>query len=298
MNYSDLDNEIKDLIKGKIEINKPMKKYTSFKVGGKADIVAAVDQIDQLKKLIAYLKENNIPYFVIGNGTNLLIKDEGIRGVIIKLSGSFKKILITGQTIQAGAGVTLNKLLEMSIKYNLSGLEFTTGIPGSVGGSLLMNAGIKGCSIGGVVDWVKVLSPEMKEVILKAKEIKFYYRESNLSQYIILEAGFSLEKSSRKAILERIKLYQERRTSINFPNAGSIFKNPLGRFAGELIEKAGLKGYSIGDAQVFPGHANFIQNIGRAKAKDILLLIDKIKETVQAQFGVNLELEIKVVGDN
>lgn len=298
MNCLELAEEIKNLIKIKIEVNKSMKKYTSFKVGGMADIIAFVNQINQLKKLIAYLKRNEILYFVIGNGTNLLIKDEGVRGVIIKLSGSFKKIFVTGQTIRAGAGVALNKLLKVSLEYNLSGLEFITGIPGSVGGSLLMNAGTRENCIGSAVKWVKVLSPELEEITLEARDIEFYYRGSNLNSYIILETAFSLEEASKEIILEKIKLYQNKRTFVNFPNAGSIFKNPSGAFAGELIEKAGLKGYSVGDAQVFPGHANFIQNIGRAKAKDILLLIDKIKETVQAKFGVNLELEVKVVGGN
>lgn len=298
MNWLSLAEEIKNLIKVDIEVNKSMEEYTSFKVGGIADIIAVVSKTEQLKELVTYLKKNELPYFIIGNGSNLLVKDEGIRGVVIKLSGLFKKISVTGQMIQAGAAVSLNKLLNISLKSNLSGLEFMIGIPGSVGGSLLMNAGVKECCIGEVVSWVKVLTPEMKEVVLEAGDIEFYYRGSSLYKYIILEAEFSLKKASKEVILEKISSYQNKRISLNFPNAGSIFKNPEGNFAGELIEKAGLKGCSIGDAQIFPGHANFIQNVGKAKAKDILLLIEKIRNTVQSQFGINLELEIKVIGSS
>lgn len=296
MNWLNLAEEIKNLIKIEVEVNKSMKEYTSFKVGGVADIIAIVNKIDQLKELVAYLKKNEAPYFIIGNGSNLLIKDEGIRGVVIKLSGLFKKISVTDQKIQAGAAISLNKLLDVSLENNLSGLEFMVGIPGSVGGSLLMNAGVKERCIGDVVNWIKVLTSEMEEIVLETKDIKFYYRGSNLGKYIILEAEFSSKKDSKEIILKKIRSYQNKRTFLSFPNAGSIFKNPVGNFAGELIEKVGLKGYSIGDAQIFPGHANFIQNIGKAKAKDILLLIEKIRNTVQSQFGVNLELEIKVVG--
>ncbi|MBU2600171.1 UDP-N-acetylmuramate dehydrogenase [bacterium] len=298
MNYLNLAQEINDLTKAKIKLNESMKKWTSFKVGGKADIIVLVDEISQLKGLVNYLKENKIPYFIIGHGTNLLIKDEGVKGVVIKLVGSFKRVSVAGNEIQAGAGVSLSKLLKISLKHNLSGLEFVTGIPGSVGGSLIMNAGIPNCSLGEVTKKVRILTSKGEEVTLENKDIDFFYRGSSLNGSIVLGAEFSLERASQELILEKVKKYQEKRTFLSFPNAGSIFKNPREGFAGELIEKVGLKGYTIGKAQVSTQHANFIQNIGQAKAGDILSLIEKIKEAVQSQFGVHLEMEIKIIGGN
>jgi UDP-N-acetylmuramate dehydrogenase len=296
MNSPNIAKEIELILGVKPKVNEPMKNYTSLKIGGKADLIVEVESIPELKSLLLYLKKKNIPYFILGNGTNLLIKDEGIREVVIKLGSAFNRIYIDGEELTSMASSSLSRILEESIMANLTGLEFLVGIPGSLGGALVMNAGVKERCIGDVVDWVRILTSDLEELTLSSRDIDFFYRGSSLKSTIILEAKFTLKRSSKEEILEKLNYFQRERTLIKLPNAGSIFKNPLRYFAGELIEKVGLKGYRIGDAQISPVHANFIQNLGNAKAKDVLLLIEKIRKAVLENFGVNLELEIEVVG--
>ncbi len=284
----------------KIKRNQLLRDKATFKIGGRADFFSEPDNPEELNLVIKTAKKSKVPVFVIGAGSNLLISDRGVRGLVIKLSAPyFKNIVLKGNYLEAGSGVMLSQIIQFAKSKSLSGPEFLVGIPGTLGGALAMNAGCWGKSIGDLVREVKVLGRNGDIKKIKAKEIKFGYRKSNLGKYIILSAVLRLKRSSKDAITRNIKKYILKRRDtqdLTFPNAGCIFKNPKFLSAGRLIDLCGLKGKGMGGAFVSDKHANFILNKGGAKSRDVLRLMRLIKTSVKNRFKVNLEPEIKIWG--
>lgn len=283
----------------KVLENEPMSRHTSFKIGGPADIfITAYDEYSILK-IHNFCIENSIPLFIIGNGSNLLVSDKGIRGAVLKYGGD--KIVCDGKIIICHSGASLHALCETARSYALTGLEFAHGIPGTVGGAVVMNAGAYGGEMKDVVKKVYHVS-NGNLCAYEREHLEFAYRKSVYTEknYAITKVEFELEPGDKQEISARMnELMEKRRTKqpLNFPSAGSVFKRPAGHFAGALIEACGLKGCRIGGAKVSEKHAGFIVNTGGATCDDVLKLIEKIKETVLSQTGVVLECEIKTVGE-
>jgi UDP-N-acetylmuramate dehydrogenase len=281
-----------------IKRSEPMARHTSLKVGGPAEIMAFPHRPEDLCEILRSAKTAKVPLFFLGGGTNLLVKDGGIGGVVIKLS-RFSRIEENGEEIYVEAGVPCPRLVRFSLEKSLSGLEFAYGIPGTLGGVVVMNAGTPEGEIAQVVKRVRVMTTSGQIVEIGRDEIEFDYRFSRLPSGILLGAWLKLKKAKRGEIQERVDRYAKRRNAtqpVNLPNAGSIFKNPPGDHAGRLIETAGLKGTRLGDAQISEKHANFIVNRGKATARDVIKLIKLIGRTVEEQTGITLELEIRIVG--
>ena len=285
-------------------LNESMKKHTSFKIGGDADVFIYVNNIESLKIILGLITTENIPYFIIGNGTNLLVSDDGFRGIVLNLQHGLKNIEINKEenTIYCEAGVPLNKVCVCALQNNLSGLEFAWGIPGTCGGALSMNAGAYGSDISNVIESSKHLTPSGTTETLSKNELNLSYRKSIFSDkpFIISSMKFKLHKANEKDI--RAKMYEniskrKSKQPLEYPNAGSIFKRPKGYFAGALIEQSGFKGKFVGGAMVSPKHSGFIINTGKATASDLSNLIYLIKDKVYKEFGVILECEIKTLGN-
>lgn len=286
--------------------DQPMREYTSFKIGGPADVVVFPEDTEDLIGMIKYLGEEHIPYFILGNGTNLLVRDGGIRDIVINLSHGFRQIeLIKGNRssmILAEASALLVNLIRFSTDHNLSGLEFAAGIPGTIGGGLVMNAGGSLGELKDVTNSITTVSCNGEIAVKKRGDLRFSYRNLQLPQgSIILSATFALKIGTQSRIKEKIQeiLTKKKETQpLDLPNAGSIFKNPEGISAGRLIDNAGLKGTQIGEARVSELHGNFILNLGNATANDILSLKGVIEEKVYQKTGVMLEPEIRIIGEN
>jgi len=290
--------EIRKIVKGKILINEPLAKYTTFKIGGLADIYIEPNSVDELVNLIRYLKREEVDFVVLGNGSNVLISDDGFRGAVINLESGLNFIRVEGECVVAGAGVKLSKFVDFCIENGLRGVEMLAGIPGTLGGAIIMNAGAYSGEISDYLVDVDVIRG-FDLVRLKKDECGFGYRTSNLTDDIIVQARFKFppgDVEEMKKIRREILIKRNQSQPVNFPNAGSIFKNPPGDFAGRLIEQAGLKGIQIGGAQISEKHANFIINKGNATAKDVLELIKLARSKVYEKFGIMLELEIKLIG--
>lgn len=286
---------------GKVERNPLLSKYTTYKVGGKALAIVYPKNVDSLIKLLRLLKENDVKYKILGNGSNLLFSDSLFEGIIIKLS-SFDEVEFFGNNkVRVGAGYSLIKLSLLTAKKGLAGLEFASGIPGTVGGAVFMNAGAYKSDMGYVVQEVKVLTPDYKIITLENKELNFHYRSSFLQkhpEYICLEVIIKLKKGDREILNEVINERRERRREsqpLEYPSAGSVFRNPDGGFAGKMIEDLGLKGYSNGGAKVSEKHANFIINYNKATSKDIKELIDYVHDAVLKEYNVDLKIEQEFV---
>lgn len=285
---------------GRIEENISLKKYTTYKVGGKSRCVVYPKNVDKLVKLIKLLNQNNIKYKIIGNGSNLLFSDKDYNGILIKLV-DFDDIEINDNRIKVGAGYSLMKLSRIAMKNSLTGLEFAAGIPGTVGGAVFMNAGAYKSDMGYIVKSVKVLTPDYRIIELENRELDFHYRTSYLKKhpkYICLEAVIKLEHGSRSAIENLMKERLKRRMSsqpLNYPSAGSVFRNPKDMFAGELIENLGLKGMKHNGAMISDKHANFIVNTGNAKSEDIKYLIDYAYNKVKEKYNVEMVVEQEFV---
>lgn len=286
---------------GKVERNPLLSKYTTYKVGGKALAIVYPKNVDGLIKLLRLLKENDVKYKILGNGSNLLFSDSLFEGIIIKLS-SFDVVEFFGNNkVRVGAGYSLIKLSLLTAKKGLAGLEFASGIPGTVGGAVFMNAGAYKSDMGYVVQEVKVLTPDYRIITLENKELNFHYRSSFLQkhpEYICLEVIIKLKKGDREILNEVINERRERRREsqpLEYPSAGSVFRNPDGGFAGKMIEDLGLKGYSNGGAKVSEKHANFIINYNKATSKDIKELIDYVHDAVLKEYNVDLKIEQEFV---
>lgn len=284
--------------------DEPMSKHTSFKIGGKADYFIKVTSIDELKFVLKLAKENKIQIQIVGNGTNLLVRESGIRGFVIKLELNRFKIKKTTKEyfIIAESGLALSKLSNIAIKEELEGLEFLTGIPGTIGGGVRMNAGAYGKEMKDIVVKTKYMTYDCKIKNLDLAEHEFKYRNSIFSRIdgIILETTIKAQKGDKNQIEEKIKEYSNSRKEkqpLEYPNAGSSFKRKEGVITAKLIDECGLKGYRIGDAEVSTKHAGFIINKGKATADDVLRLVEYIKKCVKEKFNEEIELEILVLGD-
>ena len=276
-----------------------MKKHTSFRIGGKADCFISVSNVDELKNTISYCKENNIPFMVMGNGSNLLVSDNGIRGVVIQLSKGFSDCTIDGNTVVASAGILLSKLASELLNASLTGFEALSGIPGTLGGAIFMNAGAYGTEIKDVVTSIDYINKDGEIKTMTVEDAQLGYRRSIFQQNegIIIGATLVLKKGEYNQIKQEMSEYKKRRNEkqpIEMPSAGSTFKRPQGYFAGKLIQDCDLMGFSIGGAQVSEKHAGFVVNTGGATAKDVMALIEHIQKTVFEKFGVMLEPEVKI----
>lgn len=293
-------NDIKGLHVGKVIENPLMKDYTTYKVGGKVICLVIPEDEKCLIKLLGYLKEYSIKYKILGNGSNVIFNDSGFDGVIIKLT-NFNNLKIIHNRIIVGAGYMLNKLALRVSRLGLTGLEFATGIPGTVGGAVYMNAGAYKTDMGYIITSIKVITPELEIKTMYNKELDFHYRTSFLQKnqdYICIEATMSLVKGNSDDIMEIIEERKKRRIEtqpLEYPSAGSVFRNPEGDFAGRLIEEIGYKGKSIGGAKVSEKHANFIVNNGNATGEEIKKLINEIKEKVKEKYNIELKVEQEFV---
>ncbi len=290
--------EIKEIFKGKISLNESLAQYTTFRIGGVADYyIEPVDAID-LQKMIKYLDSIGMPYYVMGNGSNILISDEGIRGVVINLEYGFGYLKHEGGFIIAGAGAKIARFVEFCIQNSYAGTEMLAGIPATIGGTLIMNAGAYGGEISTYVTEVTVIKNQQIKK-LSREECRFVYRNSGLKGSIILEAKFRLPAGDTVEISAKRKEFMVHRNEsqpVEIPNAGCVFKNPEGNFAAKIIQECRLKGKAVGGAMVSAKHANFIVNYDNASANDVIELIKLIRKTVKEQKGINLELEIKLIG--
>ena len=280
----------------KFSLNELLKNHTSMKVGGPADIYIEVDSIMCLCDVLKTAKKYNLPFFLIGNGTNLIVSDAGFRGVVVKLSGEFKKINVNGNILTCGAGLKLIDACKFALNNSLSGLEFAYGIPGSCGGAIYMNAGAYGGEMKDIVRCVHCVDNNYNEVCLSPEDCNFSYRKSVFSEnnMIISSVELSLDIGSFEEIENKMDNIMKRRIDkqpLDFPNAGSIFKRPSGYYVGPLIEQCGLKGFSIGDASVSTKHTGFIVNNGNASCDDVMLLINKIQSDVYNKFKIHLDVE-------
>lgn len=286
---------------GKVEKDVLLSKYTTYRVGGKASLIVYPKDIESLVRLLGVIKSNNIKFKILGNGSNLLFSSKDYDGVLIKLSEFDNIKFLAGNKVQVGAGYSLVKLCMQVAKKSLTGLEFAAGIPGSVGGAVFMNAGAYKSDMGYVVQNVKVLTPDLRVITLTNKEMNFHYRTSFLQThpgYICLEVMIKLNKGKKEAIEALMKERKKRRVEsqpLEYPSAGSVFRNPTGMFAGELIEKLGLKGMKKGGAMVSSKHANFIINYKNAKSEDIKYLIDYVHDEVKKEYNVDMKIEQEFV---
>lgn len=289
--------------KGRILFDVPMKEYTSIKIGGPADVMVFPKDADDLIAILKFASNKGFPGFVMGSGTNLLVRDNGIRGIVINLSDDFHEIVWTGDDkVTAGAGVRLMELANLCRDKGLSGLEFAVGIPGAIGGSVFMNAGAYGGEMKDVIEKIEAVDIKGKMHTFDKASLKFSYRKCELpADMIITKAYLRLQKGSPDEIKKRMKECKDKRKAtqaINLPNAGSIFKNPQGSSAGMLIEESGLKGVKIGGAQISEAHGNYIVNLGHASARDVLALIAIARDKIFKIKGILLETEIKVIGED
>lgn len=280
-----------------VRFNKRMSLYTSFKIGGVADVVVSPASFDDLVKVVKIARSMQIPLNILGNGTNLLVSDKGVRNIVLDCKTALNTIVFNGRRVKVGAGCTLKTLSEEAAKRGLSGVELAIGIPGSIGGALIMNAGAYEYNIGNIVENVAVLDMDGNTFVIDKKHLSFDYRQSSLRDrnYIILSTELMLEKGNKKRSLKLMNEELENRIKkfpLDYPNAGSIFKRPKDGFPGQWIEMAGCKGMRIGDAEVSTKHANFIINKGKAKADDVIQLINNVQKIVLKKFNVSLEQEI------
>ncbi|MFU0827244.1 MAG: UDP-N-acetylenolpyruvoylglucosamine reductase [Lachnoclostridium sp.] len=293
-----------------ILIDEPMCKHTTFEIGGPADFLVMPESIEQITQVVKLCLNSDMPYYIIGNGSNLLVSDKGYRGLIIKLGKNFSKITFQEEPfsqddcykVRAQAGVLLSKLSSEIAKNSLTGFEFAAGIPGTLGGAVTMNAGAYDGEIKQVICNALVADKKGSIISLDTKELNLGYRTSAIQEknYIVLEAEFKLKKGNKEEILSKINELNRRRREkqpLEFPSAGSTFKRPTGYYAGKLIMDSGLCGYQVGNAQVSEKHCGFVINKGGATAKEVYTLITDVIEIVNRKFGVMLEPEVKLLGE-
>lgn len=286
----------------KVRISEPMNRHTTFRIGGPADYFLLPSTAEEVKKILEICKEKELPYFILGNGSNLLVSDEGYCGVIIQLYRNYGGITVEGTNIRAGAGALLSQIASAAKNASLTGFEFAGGIPGTLGGAVVMNAGAYGGEMKNVLKEVTVMTEQGEIMTIPAEKLEMGYRTSLVKKagYLVLEAVISLKAGDVEEIKAIMKDLTEKRVSkqpLEYPSAGSTFKRPEGYFAGKLIMDAGLRGYQVGGAQVSEKHCGFVINKGDATAADICQLMQDVADKVQAQFGVVLEPEVKMIGE-
>ncbi|TYO95913.1 UDP-N-acetylmuramate dehydrogenase [Desulfallas thermosapovorans] len=297
-----LHTEIQQSIKGPVYRQEPMSKYTSWRIGGPADLLIKPRDQEDLRRALVYARRYDLPVTVIGNGTNLLVSDRGIRGMVIKIGPGLGDINVRGHMIYAGAGAPLPLLARKAMQAGLAGFEFLAGIPGTVGGALIMNAGANGCAVGERVRQVTAFDYAGNCLTFDAHQLTFSYRHSSLAERNVIVVGVVLEGKPDRAeeIKQRMEHYLDRRRQtqpLEYPNAGSVFKNPPGDSAGRLIEMAGCKEMRVGNIQVSPRHANFIVNLGGGTAGEVLEIVNRVQNIVEQKCGVKLVMEVQKLGE-
>lgn len=302
MNLVIYDNIMKLIPKERVFFAEPMDRHTTFRVGGEAEVFIQVQNKEELAKIIVYLRKLEADYFVLGNGSNLLVSDKGYQGVILQIGEKMSEITVEGNVIYAQAGALLSKIANVAEKHSLTGMEFAAGIPGTIGGAAVMNAGAYDGEMKNIVKTVTVLSKEGDLLELNRASMEFSYRNSVIKNkpFIVVEVCLTLEKGNSEEIKEKMQDFSNKRQEkqpLNLPSAGSTFKRPEGHFAGKLIMDAGLRGFRIGGAQVSEKHCGFVVNIGNAMASDIYELMEEVKKRVQEQFQVTLEAEVVCLGE-
>ena len=302
-NYKELAEDLNTKFpEAVVLVDEPMKGHTTFRIGGPADIYIEPDYASIIP-LIKYLKEQDVQFMVIGNGSNLLVSDEGIDGVVISLGKNSDAITISGDTMVVEAGAMLSSVANAAANAGLTGLEFASGIPGSIGGAVYMNAGAYGGEMKDIIESVLILTDDLETKVMTPDDLHMSYRHSSLMEDggYVLSAVIKLDKGNEEEIKARIDDIRQQRISkqpLNFPSAGSTFKRPEGYFAGKLIDDTGLRGYSVGDAQISEKHCGFVVNKGNAKAEDVLQLMKDVDAKVFDKFGVHLSPEVRIVGRN
>lgn len=285
-----------------ISQQEPMSEHTTFRVGGPAEVFVTVDDREQLQKVIRYLNLTGWPYFLLGNGSNLLVGDKGYRGVVIRLGQEFANVKMEGDRLTCGAAVSLAKAAKTAMENGFSGLEFASGIPGSMGGGVRMNAGAYGGELGELVESVLVMAKDGSLMELDNDTMEFGYRKSVLRDrpYAVLEVTMKLQEGVRGEILAKMNelgMKRRQKQPLEYASAGSTFKRPEGYFAGKLIQDAGLRGFRVGGAQVSEKHCGFVINRDKAEPWEILALCRHVQKTVKETFGVSLELEVRLLGE-
>lgn len=295
-------SELKAADVGEVLLNETLAGYTTWKIGGPADVLLIPHSKEQLVQAVRLLHQSKVPWTTLGRGSNMLVSDKGIRGVVIRLGNELNQIRLEDNLIYAGASYSFIKLSVMAGKQGLTGLEFAGGIPGTVGGAVYMNAGAHGSDVSRILKSAEVLRETGELVQMQAKDLKYSYRHSILQeeQGLVTEAVFELAFGDRKEIAAAMATYKDRRIKtqpLQLPCAGSVFRNPDNHHAAKLIQDAGLKGLRVGGAEVSTQHANFIVNTGKAKASDVLTLMEQVQHTVSEQYGILLVPEVLVVGE-
>ena len=286
----------------RVLFDEPMSQHTTFRIGGPADVFVMPENYEQIREVLRLCKEEKLPFFVLGNGSNLLVSDSGYRGVIIQMDRNMEEIRLDGEEIHACAGALLSSVAVAARNASLTGFEFAGGIPGTIGGAAVMNAGAYGGELKDVLKEVTVMTMEGEILTIPAEKMEMGYRTSIIKTagYLVLEAVISLKKGDEEAIRATMKDLSERRTEkqpLDYPSAGSTFKRPEGYFAGKLIMDSGLRGYRVGGAQVSEKHCGFVINAGGATAEDVRSLMDHVIRVVREKYGVTLEPEVKFLGD-
>ncbi len=300
--YTDFYNKLKTiLLEETILLDEPMSKHTTFRIGGNADMFVS-PEVTQVSQIIALAKEFDVPVTIMGNGSNLLVGDKGIRGLVLSFGKAAEYVKVEGNRITAGAGALLSKIAAEALRNSLAGFEFAAGIPGTLGGALVMNAGAYGGEIKDVLISAKVLTIDGAVIELSAEDLELSYRHSCIPEkdYIVLEATIELQPGDEEVIREMMADFRNRRIEkqpLEYPSAGSTFKRPEGYFAGKLIQDANLRGYTVGGAQISEKHCGFVVNKGGATAADVCKLIADVKEKVYKQFQVEMEPEVKMIGE-
>ncbi len=282
--------------------DEPMKNHTTFRIGGSADALVSVKNAEEIGEIISYCREKDIPYMIMGNGSNMLVSDKGIRGVVIQIASGMNECKIEGENVYAQAGILMTALANRILEAELAGFEFASGIPGTLGGGIYMNAGAYGGELKDIITDVTYIDKNGKIKTSPNSELDFGYRHSifESGEYVILSCNMKLKKGNTDDIKAQMRDYSNRRAEkqpLSMPSAGSTFKRPQGYFAGKLIQDSGLMGYSIGGAQVSEKHAGFVVNKGGAAAADVLALIEYVQKTVKEKFGVDLEPEVRLIGE-
>lgn len=284
-------------------INEPLKNHTSFKIGGNAKVFFMPESVSDIADALKVCRENEVPYYILGNGTNILFSDKGYNGVIINIFNKFNQVYLENEnTINAQSGALLSSIANIALNNSLSGMEFASGIPGALGGAVYMNAGAYGGEMKDIVLSADILDKDGNIRILDNNEMGFQYRSSNAEKegFIVLSAKLQLKKGNKEEIkskMHELNSQRKEKQPLEMPSAGSTFKRPEGNFAGKLIMESGLRGYSIGGAMVSEKHCGFVVNTGNATCKDVLLLIEHVKKTVYDKFNVMLEPEVRIIGD-
>ena len=287
---------------GQVLVNEPLAKYTTWRIGGPADVLVIPSNQEELSTLMTVLKEHQISWTQLGRGSNLLVADKGIRGVVIKLGEGFDYVTFEEDRIIVGAAHSVVKLCILAAKKGLSGLEFAGGIPGSVGGAVYMNAGAHGSDTSKILQSARIVLHDGQIVTYSVEDMQYAYRHSILQEQpgIVVEASFQMKLGDRTTIMAEMNTHKDRRRltqPLQQPSAGSVFRNPPGDHSARLIEAAGLKGYRIGGAEISTQHANFIVNVGQSTAADVLELISHVQKEVVKQFGIELQPEVYLMGE-